>query len=214
MNKTNYTKNGKNYYRSSKVVGHKPDGSPIRKEFYGKGIKEAEEKANEYMSKLSNGFNVGYDKQIMINTLKSWLFTIKRVMVKPSTFVTYEGVYRNYLSIAPFSTSIIANIKKIDIQNYYNLLFNQGKSHEKIKSIHKVLHSFFEYAIDEGYIIKNPCDKIAIPNTLNFHEDKFREVFTQDEINYLLKKLNGSKYECIVLTGIYTRNAWRRTVSA
>lgn len=57
--KTNCTKNGKEYYRISKVVGHKINAAgnevPVRKEFYGESKKEAEEKYREYMAKKSQG---------------------------------------------------------------------------------------------------------------------------------------------------------------
>lgn len=205
--RTNCSKNGTSYYRITRTVGHKADGTPIRKEFYGKGIKDAEDKANKYIDKINNGYDINYDKQIFNEVLKKWLFTIKRVAVKPSTFVTYEGVYRNYLSISPFSYKKICDIKKIDVQTYYNDLFKNNKTTEKIKSINKLLHSFFEYAIDENYIIKNPCTRISIPTPHEINDNKKLEVFTKDEINYIISKLNGSKYEYVVLTAIYTRNA-------
>lgn len=211
--KPNYIKNGKKYYRITKVVGHNIDGSPIRKEFYGTSMKEAREKANQYIENLNKGYSIDFEKQIFNKVFKDWLFAIKRVAVKPSTFVTYESVYRNYLSSSPFSNQRISDIKKINVQTYYNSLFENGKSTEKIKAINKLLHSFFEYAIDENYIIKNPCSKISIPHSHSLHEDKNREVFTENEINYITNKLNGLKYEYVILTAIYTRNAWRRAVS-
>ena len=45
--RTNYEKNGKNYYRVTATIGKKADGKPIRKEFYGKSKKEAESKKEE-----------------------------------------------------------------------------------------------------------------------------------------------------------------------
>ena len=205
--KTNYTKNGKNYYRLTRVVGHSPDGTPIRKEFYGAGYKEAKEKADKYISKMNNGYSINFEKQIFNDVIKSWLFTIKRVAVKPSTFVSYEGIHRNYLSSSPLSSMKIDNIKKIDVQNYYNNLYENGKSTEKIKMINKLLHSFFEYTIEEGYTHRNPCDKICIPNSHHFPQDKKLDIFTEEEMNYISKKVEGLKYEYVILTAMYTRNA-------
>ena len=205
--KTNCIKNGKKYYRISQIIGYDINGNPIKKDFYGEGYKEAQAKVNEYLNKLENGYDINFDKQTFNKAIKNWLFTIKRVSVKPSTFVSYEGTYRNYLSLSPFLNSKINDIKKINIQNYYNNLFNNGKSTEKIKQINKLLHSFFEYAIDEGYTIKNPCNKISIPKPPQINEDKIRSVFTEEEINYIIKNINGLKYEYVVLTAIYTRNA-------
>ncbi len=49
--RTNFESNGKEYFRVTKTIGHKADGTPIRKQFYGTGKKEAEEKAEEYITK-------------------------------------------------------------------------------------------------------------------------------------------------------------------
>lgn len=196
-----YIKNGKKYYRITKTIGQ------TRKEFYGTTLKEAKQKADAYLSNIDKGYSIDFDKQVFIDVLKDWLFAIKRVAVKPSTFMSYEGTYRNYLSSSPFAYMKINNIKKLDVQSYYNTLFESGKTTEKIKMINKLLHSFFEYAIDEGYILKNPCHKISIPKHLNFHEDKKLDVFSEDEINYISKNVIGLKYEYIVYTAIYTRNA-------
>ena len=51
--KTNFSVNNKEYYRVTRTIGHKPDGTPIRKSFYGTGIKEANQKADEYMDNIN-----------------------------------------------------------------------------------------------------------------------------------------------------------------
>ena len=53
--KTNFEVNGKQYYRVRRTVGHKPDGTPIIKSFYGTGINEANKKADEYINDLKCG---------------------------------------------------------------------------------------------------------------------------------------------------------------
>ena len=203
--KTNFEVNGSKYFRVTRTVGHKADGTPIRKTFYGTGINEANEKADEYMNKLKNGYSNEFDKVTLIEVLQKWLFSVKLVAVKPATFVTYESNFRNYITNSNIAGLKVCDIKKIHIQDYYNKLFSEGKSTEKIKAIHKLLHSFFEYAVDEGYLIKNPCHKAIIPkNTLVKHEDKKLEIFTQEEINNILKAFKGNKYEYLVYTAVFT----------
>ena len=51
--KTNFEVNGKSYYRVTKTIGKKSDGTPLRKTFYGTGINEANEKADEYMNNIN-----------------------------------------------------------------------------------------------------------------------------------------------------------------
>ena len=53
--RTNFEVNGKEYYRVTRTVGKKADGTPIRKTFYGAGINEANAKADEYMNNIKNG---------------------------------------------------------------------------------------------------------------------------------------------------------------
>lgn len=53
MKKTNFEVNGKEYFRVTRTIGKKADGTPIRKTFYGSGIKEANDKADEYMDSIN-----------------------------------------------------------------------------------------------------------------------------------------------------------------
>ena len=50
--KTNFEVNGNKYFRVTRTIGKKADGTPIRKSFYGTGINEANEKADEYINKF------------------------------------------------------------------------------------------------------------------------------------------------------------------
>lgn len=47
--KTNYTKNGIDYYRITATVGFDTKGKRIRKEFLGKSKKKAHAKRDEYL---------------------------------------------------------------------------------------------------------------------------------------------------------------------
>lgn len=42
--RTNFESNGKEYFRIVKTIGHKADGTPIRKQFYGTGKKKLKKK--------------------------------------------------------------------------------------------------------------------------------------------------------------------------
>lgn len=54
--KTNFEVNGKEYFRVTKTIGKKSDGTPLRKTFYGSGINEANQKANEYMESINKRY--------------------------------------------------------------------------------------------------------------------------------------------------------------
>ena len=54
--KTNFNVNGKEYYRVTRTIGKKSDGTPLRKTFYGSGINEANQKADEYLSSINKRY--------------------------------------------------------------------------------------------------------------------------------------------------------------
>ncbi len=56
--KTNFEVNGKQYFRVTRTIGKKSDGTPIRKTFYGSGINEANQKADEYMDSINKRYEL------------------------------------------------------------------------------------------------------------------------------------------------------------
>lgn len=196
--KTNYSVNGKNYFRVSASLGRDSNGKLIRKYFYGKSEKEAKKKLEEYKDSLKKGLIL--DKDLFIYPLmKEWLFEIVRNRIKESTFDRYEDIFRNYIKTAPFAYTLIKDIRGIDIQKYYNNLYKNGKSSGRIQRVNKLLKQFFNYAYIEGYILKNPVLNVSIPGT----KEKIKkevEIFDKDELNKILnyEKEDLIKYISIV----------------
>jgi integrase len=206
--KTNYSKNGIDYYRVTASVGRDSAGKLIRKEFYGKSKKDAENKKDEYLDGLKNGLNINFKEATLGRLMKSWLFEVVKVKVKPTSFEKYEGIYRNYLLNSEIYGAKISDLKSLQLQRFYNELFKNGKSSNSIKSLNKLLKSFLNYAVDEGYLLKNPCagKKIIIPgeNEKNFDEDTEVQIFTNDEIKKLREVMEGSNLKPIVLMALGT----------
>ncbi len=203
--RTNYTKNGKDYYRVTRTVGKKADGTPIKKEFYGTSKSEAEEKANKYMNNLKNGLSCSYEYVTVNELIYKWLFEIKINELKPSSFESYEGTYRNYVKNSEIAGLRVYTIKSMNIQQYYNKL-GKTKSFSQIKKLNKLLKSFFFYAIKEGYLLKNPCVDIAIPHQDNarIKKEDVIEYFNEEEIKSLKKAFKGNKFENLILLALGT----------
>jgi len=205
--KTNYTKKDNEYYRVTVSVGRDSSGKLIRKEFYGKGKKEAEEKRDNYLNDIKNGLNHDYENVLLGQLMKTWLFEVVRVSnkIKPSTFERYESIYRNYIEKSNLYGLQTSTIKSIELQRYYNELYENGKTSSQIISLNKLLKKFFFYATDEGYLIKNPCSSksLTIPGEVN-HEDASIEVFTNDEIEIIKKSLQDHRLEALILLALGT----------
>jgi len=202
--KTNFEANGKNYYRVVRVIGHKPDGTPIKKQFYGNGIKEATAKADAYMNKIKNGFSLDFETVTIDELIYKWLFQIKKNEIKPSSFQSYEGTYRNYIKESDIAGLKVYNTKSIQLQEYYNKL-GKTKTYSQIKKLNKLLKQFFFYAEREGFILKNPCNNITIPNkTVKKATEEEIEYFNEDEIKQIIQAFKGHKLEKLVITALGT----------
>lgn len=202
--KTNFESNGKEYFRVTKTIGHKADGTPIRKQFYGTGKKEAEEKAEEYINKIKNGMSLDFENVTIDELMYKWLFQIKKNEVKPSSFQSYEGTYRNYVKDSNISGLKVYNTKSIQIQEYYNKL-GKNKSYSQIKKLNKLLKQFFSYAEHEGFILRNPCNNLTIPNkSVKKSVTAEIEYFNEDEIKQLKESFSGHKFENLILMALGT----------
>lgn len=204
--KTNYTKNGKDYYRITKTIGKKADGSPIKKEFYGSCKAEAEEKANEYTSMLKRGLASNYDEITIADGMKNWLFNVLLTSgeIKPSTFERYESAYRLYVKDSNIASLKVFFTKPINIQLYYNDLYKKGISSGIIKNLNKVLSIFFNYCIDQDWCIKNPCEKrkIKIPSENSkptMEEDSDTLIFSEEERKIIYKKFQDYPNKNLVM---------------
>ena len=204
--KTNYTKNGADYFRVSAVLGTDSRGKRILKEFYGKSKTEAEAKKKEYLEGIKNGLNIDTKRVFLGELMHTWLFETVRVSdrIKPTTFEKYEGLYRNYIKDSPLYSLKIAELKALQVQRYYNSLSNKGKSRNLIENLNKLLKQFLNYAVDEGYLSKNPCigKKIVIPGEKKHKEEV--QHFTDEEIEILISSLKGDRYRELILISLGT----------
>ena len=206
--KTNYTKNGIEYYRITKTIGHEEDGTPVKKEFYGNSKSEAEEKANKYINDLKNGLIQNAENYTVSQLMKIWLFDFlhNSVSIKPSTFQRYEGIYRNYIKSSTIAGTKITKLNSVQIQNYYNDL-SKDKSYSQISTLNKVLKVFFNWCYKDGYIIKNPCSNLTLKgNKTDIINNKIKEVkiLSIKEINTIKNYIKGTDFELLFLLDLGT----------
>lgn len=205
--KTNFEVNGKEYFRVTRTVGKKADGSPIRKTFYGTGIKEANEKADEYMNKLNAGLANNFEKVFLTDLMHKWVYEIKKYDdIKPSTYESYESTYRNYIKDSEIAFLPLFRVKSINLQECYNKMSKNGFSSSKIKKMNKLLYQFFKYAINEGYLNRNPAENIIIPklDSEKVVKEETIEYFSEEEIKKLKQAIKNTDIELIVLTALGT----------
>ncbi len=205
--KTNCEKHGKNYYRLTVTLGRTAEGKLVRKDFYAESKKEAEKLRDEYMNMINSGAPMDYKNVTLGELMHLWLYEIMYVsdMIKPSTFERYEGVYRNYIKNSELYFVNLSELKSIQIQRYYNRIYCSGKTSSSIRTLNKILKAFLNYALEEGYINRNPCSskKLVIPGRTELKKESV-EVFSENEIMLIKETLKGDRLECLILLALGT----------
>jgi integrase len=203
--KINTEINGSKYFRVTATIGRNSEGKLIRKQFYGISQKDAENKRDEYLNNIKNGLNIKYDNSYLGEIMHLWLFEVIKMKVKPTSFERYEGIFRNYIKSSDLYGIKMNKLTTLQIQRFYNNLYEKDKkTSASIKYLNKLLKSFLSYAVEEGYILRNPCNsKIIIPGAKDRVEAEI-EIFTPEEIKTLRQSLKGHDLECLILLALGT----------
>lgn len=206
--KTNFEVNGKEYFRVTRTIGKKANGEPIRKTFYGTGIKEANEKADTYMNDIKNGLIINFEQVTINDLMHTWLFDFlhNSSKLKPSTFQRYESVYRNYIKNSEIAGIKLHSFTTLQLQQFYN---NLSKTHTytQIETLNTILKVFFNWCIDSGYLLKNPCLRVNIKGnktSIINNQNKDVEILTEKEIDKIKKYIKNTDFELIFLLDLAT----------
>lgn len=202
--KTNCVINGTPYYRIRATIGHKTDGKPIIKPFYGSCKSEAEEARDEYINELKAGLLLSTEKSTVGQAFKIWLYEVKRVDsdLKATSFCRYETAYRNHIYDTRLMTLMLSKVTSLDVQRCLNELSKKGKPYSTIRESLKVLKMFFNYATDAGYIAKYPCKNVKIPGERP--KERKIDVFTDTEIDKIKSSLKDHRLRFLILLALGT----------
>jgi integrase len=96
------------------------------------------------------------------------------------------------LKIGNLSALKVYDIKPLTLQRLYNDMDKMGLKKTVIPRVNRLLCAFFNYALLQGYIVKNPTYKLTIP-TKKEYESSARCVapFTNEEINLIINNAKG-----------------------
>lgn len=187
--KTNFEVNGQNYYRVTATAGKKPDGSPIRKQFYGTSKKEAETKRDEYMANIKKGLAVNYDKALFGVAFQSWFEDVLRPSVTLSTYKRYEIDYRLRIADSELKSMRLTDIRAANVQAYYNSLLYRC-SPKTVRAVHKLLSRFFGYCVKADIVLKNPLLAVDLPKVETLAE--INKALPDSDIDKLLQVAQGN----------------------
>ena len=192
--KTNNTVNGNDYFLVTATIGKRPDGSNIRKYFRGKSKSAAEDKRDEFLNDIKNGLRIDYREMTIQELMQIWLFNVVKVNKAANTFDRYESVYRNYVINSPVAGLKVYEVQRLTLQTYYSRMRDSGYSDSQVFHFNKLLKTFFNYAVAEDYILKNPCVGIEVSRKSSRPDVGKGSVdpFTDEEIKLIRDTAEGS----------------------
>lgn len=207
----NCVRNGKQYYRVSRTIGHKLNDAgnevPVKKTFYGKNKKEANAKADEYINRHKNGIND--DKLYFGIELQKWLDNsfIKDNRLSIRTRESYLDAWRRHVKDSEIAALPLSEITADIVQEFYNKLDCPPTS---CRWIHSLMRRFFKYCEVSGKA-RDFTGALTVPD-LKTKEDSEMDAeivtWTDEEIKLIFNGFNAAdnrfRFRFFIILAYYT----------
>lgn len=123
----------------------------------------------------------------------AWLETMKS-RVSINTLKGYKSKVKRMEAYFKDKNIKLKNLKPIDIQEFYNCLYNEGHTGNNIKHYHANIHLALKYAVKADLIPTNPADKVDLPK-IKKYEATF---YSKEELEKLFEAFKGDRMELVV----------------
>lgn len=209
--KTNCTINGRDYYRITKVVGHKINSKgaevAVRKTFYGESKKAAEDKFQQYMDLKNAGLET--KSQYFGVLADSWIseFFVNDGALKDSTKARYIAAWNRTMKKLELYHLPLSEVTAKTLQTAYNDLIASGTKISELKQVHKVMVRFYKYIDLEG-LGRNMTASLTLPKEKVNGADDEISVWSDEEISKILNNLdkadNRFRLRFLIILAYYT----------
>ena len=170
--------------------------------------KSKEEVKEKYFNKLerflNNGItNLDTKKMTFAEFVHYYLFEIvlPSGSIKPKSFNCYNNIYRKHIEDNPIGKIKLTELKKEQLQKYFNDLCKANFKISTIKAIKTFISTVLNYATNEDYITKNYCTSVKLPKNDTAKKNKF---LTDDEVQLIFKNCKDLKLLIIIKIALST----------
>lgn len=203
--KTNCVINGRAYFRKYATINGK------RKMIYGESEKDWKQKVDE-LKKLEV-LGIIDSSSTLGKAMDYWMYDymLRKYASenKKATYARYEEIFRIRIAPRDICNLKVVNIKTATMQSFFDTLLNEGMDYYPRMEVRKILKLFFQYAVNEGYIFKNPMLNVIVEGS---HTPKEIEIFQDDEMAVLMPFLDGHRNRFMFLlayaTGLREGELW------
>lgn len=166
-------------YRKSIVIGHKPDGTQIRKVIRSDSKKDFDAQCRYYEALHAKGVDISKKGLTVEEWSWLWLATYKKGHVGAAQYRNLEIIIRKHICLA-LGFMQLRDVKQLHVQRFINDLDVKSKS--QLVKIRGTLKQIFEQAYNNNKVENNPVRGIILPEA----NEKHRRALTESEERALL----------------------------
>jgi integrase len=183
--------------KDGRYQGDYPCKDGKRRTLYAKTEKEAWQKIRQAQAKDERGELVASNRITLTQFLEEWL-SLKKLTDRAKTFRDRKLTIKNHINPA-LGAIRVQQLSSRHIQKWVAGI-SEELAPSTVKNYFSVLRAALEHAIKMEIIKSNPCGVIALPKVIrNEHA-----ILSPDEIDVLLKHLQGKYLHDIVIMGLAT----------
>jgi integrase len=155
--------------------------------------KDAERALAKLLNEVAHGLPTDPGKTTVDEWLRRWL-EVKRPMVSPKTYETYEFLTRLYL-IPALGRHRLSQLHPYHVQEMLSKLLEAGKHPKTALHVFRTLHAALADAVRQQILSRNICDSVRPPK-VPVREPR---VLTEEELQRLLKAAEGTRLHIPIL---------------
>ena len=183
--------------RAKVVVGHLPDGTPVKKYASGRTAKELAENKAELKRKYTGGA-IEVQRDVLFGKYAvEWYDVHKKPELAESTRANYATMLNKHI-IPAFGDRQLRAITATDLRVFMNTFSGMGRT--TIGDAHSALQNIFARAYDDRIIEYNPAAGLKKPKA----KSKKRRALTDDEAAAALKVAQSHEHGLLLLILYYT----------
>ena len=185
----NIKRNKSGYYEKTITIGHRINEAgneiPIKKRFYGKTLKELNQKVDSFKEAQKTG--IENRKQFFGVLADGWIteFFLHDGMLKDSTKLRYHAAWQRTIKPMPFYNARLDEISAKTIQAAYNKAIATGTPISEIRQAHKLMRRFYRYVEAEN-LGRDITHSITIPKEKKSKANEDITVWTDEELKAIL----------------------------
>ena len=191
---------GKGSWQIQVYTGKGPDGKPRRHLETVKGRKgDAQRRLTELLASLDKGVYTPPGKLTVAGLLDQWLQGYVKTNCSIRTQDAIQSIIGHHLTPALGHVQL-KQLQAPAIQAYYSQALEKPLSPRSVHYHHRLLKQALKYAVQQGYLGRNPCDLVYPPSP----KGKPMRTLTQSEVTDLLIAASSNTHYPIIYTAVST----------